>query len=427
MLILSFIFFLLLFSAFFSGSETGLTGIDRAKIHKLKLEGDKKAERVSKLLDDKDKLITTILLCNNLVNIAATSLSTSLAIQYFGDDGVIVVTAVLTLVVLIFAEVLPKTYAIKNSEKVALLVSAPFSFITKILSPFTWFVDILVKFFTKILGMKNDENMQDIMHGTDALKGAIELHHEEGSVIKDDRDMLGSILDLHKTEVYEIMKHRKDMEYIDISLSTEEIVNQVLKSQYTRIPLYEDNQDNIIGTIHTKTLMRTLNIECGGDYSKLNIREVMSDPWFVPESTTLKEQLINFKEKHSHFALVVDEYGSLLGLITLEDILEEIVGNIEDEYDVEYHLIEEKTDGSFNIDGSIPIRDLNREMDWNLPVDSATTMAGLLINDAQIIPSVGQIFNFYGLRMEVLEKDKNQITRIKVSLLDEGTVPAELA
>jgi Mg2+/Co2+ transporter CorB len=414
MLILTFIFFLLFLSAFFSGSETGLTGTDRAKIHKLKLEGDKKAQRVSKLLDDKDKLITTILLGNNLVNIAATSLATSLAISYYGDEGVFLVTAILTLVVLIFAEVLPKTYAIKNSEKVALLVATPFILITKILTPFTWFVDTLVKFFTKIFGMKNDEAMEDIMHGTDALKGAIEMHHEEGSVIKDDRDMLGSILELSETEVHEVMKHRKDMETIDISMSNEEIVNMVLKSQYTRIALYENNQDNIIGTIHTKTLMRTLNIECGGDYSKLDVRAIMTDPWFVPATTSLKEQLINFKEKHSHFALVVDEYGSLLGLITLEDILEEIVGNIEDEYDIEYHLIEEKTDGSFIVDGSIPIRDLNREMDWNLPSDDANTIAGLLINDAEIIPSEGQAFNFYDMRIEVLEKENNQIKKLKI-------------
>lgn len=420
MLVFSFIILLLLFSAFFSGSETGLTGASKAKIHKFKLEGDKRADRVANLLEDKDKLITTILLGNNLVNIAATSLATSLAISYFGDDGVFIVTIVLTFVILIFAEVLPKTYAIKNSEKVALNVSAPFVLITRILSPITWLVEKMVALFTRMFGMKNGEGMEDIMHGTEELKGAIELHHEEGAVIKDDKDMLGSILELSETGVSEVMKHRKDMETIDISLSTADIVNAVLKSQYTRIPVHEGTQDNIIGILHTKTLMKTLNIDCEGDYSKLNIREIMSEPWFVPDTTSLKEQLLNFKEKHSHFALVVDEYGSLLGLVTLEDILEEIVGNIEDEYDIDYHLIEEKTDGSFIIDGSIPIRDLNREMDWNLPSDEATTIAGLIINKAQMIPSKGQVFNFYGFRIKILEKNKNQITKVAITKVDEG-------
>lgn len=420
MLIISFIVMLLIISAFFSGSETGLTGASKAKIHKFKLEGNKKAERVSKLLEDKDKLITTILLGNNLVNIAASALATALAIKYFGDEGIFYVTIILTLVVLVFAEVLPKTYAIKNAEKVALVVSAPFILIIKLLTPVTWVVTLLVQFFTRLFGMKNDEAMEDIMQGSEALKGAIDLHHQEGSVIKDDKDMLGSILELSETEVHEVMKHRTDMHTIDISLPTEEIVNEVLKGQYTRIPIHEKTQDNIIGILHTKTLMRTLNIDCEGDYSKLEIRDIMLEPWFVPETTSLKDQLLNFKEKHSHFALVVDEYGSLLGLVTLEDILEEIVGNIEDEHDIEYHLIEEQTDGSFVIDGSTPVRDINRELEWSLPVDDATTIAGLLINQAEIIPSIGQVFNFLGFRIKVIEKNKNQITRIEISKIEEG-------
>ena len=414
MLVLSFIFLLLVFSAFFSGSETGLTGASRAKLHKLKSEGDKRAVRVAKLLENKDRVITTILLGNNLVNIAASALATALAIKYFGDDGIIYVTIILTVVVLVFAEVLPKTYSIKNPEKVALAVSGLFIVITKLLTPFTWFIERLVSALTNLFGIK-DESVEDIMQGSDALKGAIELHHEEGDVIKDDKDMLGSILELSETEVHEIMKHRKDMETIDVELSNEEIVNAVLKSQYTRIPLFEENQDNIIGVLHTKTLMRTLNIQCEGDYSKLNIREIMLDAWFVPDTTSLKDQLINFKDKHSHFALVVDEYGSLMGLVTLEDILEEIVGNIEDEHDIDFHLIDEKVNGSILVDAALPVRDLNREMDWALPTDEATTIAGLIINSAETIPSKGQIFNFFGFRMEIVKKKNNQITRVLIT------------
>jgi Mg2+/Co2+ transporter CorB len=412
---LSIIILLLFCSAFFSGSETALTASSRAKIHKLKSEGDKRASRVAKLLKNKDRLISTILLGNNLVNIAASALATALAIEFFGDEGIIYVTIILTLVVLIFAEVLPKTYAFNNAEKVALFVSAIFSLIIKILTPITFVVEGIVKFFIKLFRLDSSEGVANVMHGTEALKGAIELHHEEGDVIKDDKDMLGSILELSNTEVYHSMKHRKDMETIDLSLSSEEIFNKVVASSYTRIPVYDGDQDNIVGILHGKDLMRAFYNDAKGDATKLNIRDVIKEPWFVPDSTKLKDQLLAFKEKHNHFALVVDEYGSLQGLITLEDILEEIVGNIEDEYDIDFHVIEENIDGSYVIDASIPIRDLNREMDWDLPYDDANTIAGLIINTAEIIPQKGQIFNFHGFRFEIIQRKNNQITKVRIN------------
>lgn len=410
----------LLLSGFFSGSETGLTSASRAKIHKLKMEGDKKAERMMKLLENKDKLITTILLGNTFVNIAASALVTKITLVSFGEseEALYIATIILTIIILVFAEVLPKTYSFKNSEKVALTVSPIFMVLVKILTPITYIVSIFVRFFARLLKLDKTD-FSAMVNGLDVIRGAIEMHHEQGEVIKEDRDMLGGILDLEHIEVEEVMRHRKDMETIDINLDKKDFVERILNSPYSRIPVYEDNPDNIIGVIHAKALMRAINVKLKGDIEKLNIKQIMKEAWFVPDVTTLKDQLIAFREKQNHFALVVDEYGSLLGLITLEDILEEIVGNIEDETDIQYHTIEEKRDGKFTVQGSIPIRDLNREMNWNLPTDEANTIAGLIIHEAQMIPNVGQIFNFYGFRFKIRKKKKNQILKIEIQTIDD--------
>lgn len=416
MLLLSFIIILLLFSAFFSLSETGITGASRSKIHQLKMEGNKRANKVAGLLEVKDRLITTILLGNNALNTAASALATAFCISVFGSSPEVLfyITVVMTLAILIFAEVLPKVFAIKNPEMVALFAAPIISFFVKVFYPIVFIVEIIVGFFLRIFGLEN-KGMKGVVRGLDALRGALELYHEEGEVIKEDKDMLGSILDLDNTEISEVMQHRKDMEAIDVEMPIGDIVTEVLKSQYSRMPVYSESSDNIIGILHARTLLQNITEIGTSEIDKINIKSLLVEPWFVPESTTLKEQLIAFREKKQHFALVVDEYGSLLGMITLEDILEEIVGNIQDEYDIDYHLIEDNFDGSFNIDGMIPVRDLNREMHWNLPTGIANTVAGLIIAETQMIPAKGQIFSFYGFRFEVLKKKRNQITRIKIS------------
>ena len=415
--ILLFVLVFLILSAFFSASETGLTSSSKAKIHRLKMEGNKRAEKISELMGNKDRLITTILLGSTFVITASSALVTTLTIEVFkGDDeAVYVATFILSLIILVFTEVLPKIYAFKNSEKVALLVAPLFSVVIKILFPITFFVEHIVQFFSKLLKL-DKKDYSSMVQGIDAIRGAIELHHEQGDVIKEDKDMLGGILDLEHIEVSEIMKHRRDMETININLPKKEFVDKILKSPYSRIPVFEENPDNIIGVLHGKTLMRSINIEHNGEVENIDLKKIIVEPQFIPDSTSLKDQLISFRNKKSHFALVVDEYGSLLGLITLEDILEEIVGNIEDETDVKHHTIEEGEDGSFFVKGSLPIRDLNREMNWDLPTEEANTIAGLIIYHAEMIPSVGQIFNFFGFRFEILKKKKNQILKIKISV-----------
>ncbi len=418
MLLSGFIVLLILIvvSGFFSAAETGITASSKAKIHKLKMEGNKKAKLITKLLTKKDRLISTILVGNNMANSAASAFAAALAINIFGNQGeaIFYVTIIITLVIIVFAEVLPKTFALMYSEKVALGVAPIIYVLTKILSPLTFFIEKVVNYLIQIFHLRNPGLLQ-VVHGLDVIRGAVELHHEQGEVVKEDRDMLGGLLDLDNIEVSEIMKHRKYIEAFDIEMDCEELLSKVLSSQYTRIPVYKDNPDNIIGILHSKTFIKALHEQALGNINSLNIREVLTEPWFVPDTTTLREQLIAFREKHSHYALVVDEYGTLLGHITLEDVLEEIVGNIEDEHDKKIRKIEEALDGSFIVDGTIPIRDLNRELDLNFPSDDANTIAGLIINNAETIPTVGQAFSFYGYRFEIMKKKRNQVTKIKIS------------
>ena len=408
---LFFIFILLLMSAFFSASETGLTAASKARIYKLITSGNKKAKLVAKLRDDKEGLIGTILLGNNTVNILASAIATSLAINVFGDDGVMYVTIIMTLLVLVFSEVMPKTYAFYNSEKVSLAVAPILVVLVKICSPFTKMVQLLVNLFIKIIGATKDD--ADAFSAADELRGAIDLHHKEGSVVKGEKDMLSSILDLSNMEVEEIMIHRKNIYSIDINRPTAEIITTILDSKYTRIPLWEERQDNIIGVLHVKILLKALRTY-EGDVDKLDIREIASKPWFVPETNSVRNQLCQFREKRNHIALVVDEYGALIGLVTLEDILEEIVGKIDDENGKATDGAKKLTNGNYRINGDVTIRDLNRQLDWNLPDEHATTVAGLIIHESETIPEIGQEFEFFGFWFKIEKKKKNQLASILV-------------
>ena len=416
---LIYIFFLLVLSAFFSGSETGLTVASRSKIHRLKLEGNKRAEKVSHLRKDKDRLISAILLGNNAVNIAASAMATSVAVSTYGEKGVLYVTIVMTFVILIFAEIIPKTYAFRNAERVALGVAPIFVIIVKVLSPITITVQAIANNAMALLGVgRTMDRKKSELAGTEVLRGAIELHHDEGAVVKDDRDMLGSILDLAEMEVSEIMVHRKEMQTIDANLPVVKIAEKSLSSRHNRLPLWKNNPDNIIGILHNKDLVWAIQ-EHAGPLDNLDLKAILKEPWFIPEATTLKDQLRAFREKHNRLALIVDEYGALLGLVTLEDILEEIVGQIDNEYDARTQDIKKQADGSYIVDGRVTLRDLNRELDWDLSDDEATTVAGLIIHEAQLIPDIAQVFHFYNYRFEILKKQRNQITSVRIQKMQD--------
>ena len=411
---------LLVLSAFFSGSETALTAASRGKLRSKSDKGDKGAQMALAITEDNERLIGSVLLGNNLVNILATSLATSLFTRAFGDSGVALATLVMTLLVLIFAEVLPKTYAITNAETAAARVAPVVRLVILVFSPMVMAVRALVRQVLRLFGVAADPDSH-ILAVHDEIAGALSLGHSEGVVQKEDRDRILGALDLSERAVEEIMLHRSKIEMIDVTLEPEEILAHCLASAHTRLPLYRDNPDNVVGVIHAKDLLRAMHkMAMGPDAAPdglkgFKVMDVAMKPYFVPETTSLDEQMRQFLRRRTHFALVVDEYGSLQGLITLEDILEEIVGEITDEFDVDAeHPLRKTEDGHYLVEGSMTIRDLNRATDWNLPDEEANTIAGLVIHEAQSIPTQGQVFSFHGFRFEVLQRKDNRLTRIKI-------------
>jgi Mg2+/Co2+ transporter CorB len=407
------VIFLLMFSAFFSGSETALTATSRARMHQLAADGDRRAGRVQRLLADREGLIGALLLGNNLVNILASSLTTALLLNLFGDAGVAYAAVGMTAIVLIFGEVTPKTYAISNPDRTAMAVSWPVLQIVRLFSPVIAGVQLLVRGTFKLFGVRVEG---DVLSAHDEIRGHIALHHREGGMGNSDRAMLSAILDLRDYTVADVMVHRKNMEMIDADMETAPAVAAALASRHTRIPLWRDDPENIIGVLHAKDLSRALNA-AGGDVTQIEIPKIAREPWFAPETTSLFEQLNAFRAKREHFALVVDEYGALMGLVTLEDILEEIVGQIDDEHDRPVEGVLPQADGSVLVTGSVTIRDLNRSLDWSLPDDEAVTVAGLVIHEAQTIPEPGQVFSFHGRRFEITRRRRNQLTQIRITAL----------
>jgi Mg2+/Co2+ transporter CorB len=411
---------LLLFSAFFSGSETALTAASRGKLRSKADKGSPGAERALEITEDTERLIGSVLLGNNLVNILAASLATALFTKVFGESGVAWATLVMTLLVLIFAEVLPKTYAITNAETAAARVSGPIAVVVFVFAPIVTAVRALVRGMLKLFGVEIDPDSH-ILSVHEEIAGALALGHEEGVVHKEQRDRLLGALDLNDRDVEEIMLHRSEIEMINANDAPEAIISQCLRSPHTRLPVFRDEQENIVGVIHAKDLLRAVDKTLRGQdmaarsLSDFDIMEVVRKPYFVPETTALDDQMRQFLRLHTHFALVVDEYGALQGLITLEDILEEIVGEITDEFDVaEVEALKPESDGSYRVDGAMTIRDLNRMADWSLPDEEANTVAGLVIHEAQSIPTVGQVFSFHGFRFEVVERQQNRLTKLKV-------------
>ncbi|WP_323770222.1 HlyC/CorC family transporter [Antarctobacter sp.] len=418
---------LIMLSAFFSGSETALTAASRGKLRAAADKGSAGAERALEITEDNERLIGSVLLGNNLVNILATALATMIFTQALGESGVVYATAVMTLVVLIFAEVLPKTYAITNPETAAARVSAPIALVVRLFAPMVSAVRMLVRALLRIVGVKTDPDSH-ILAVREEIAGALQLGHSEGVVEKEDRDRILGALDLSDRTVEEIMLHRSKIEMLDANARPQEILQQCLESSHTRLPVFRDDPENILGVIHAKDLLRAMyrlvdeDQTMAGAIADFKVTDVAMKPYFVPDTTSLDEQMRQFLRRRTHFALVVDEYGALQGLITLEDILEEIVGEITDEFDPDAdHPISKAEDGHYWIDGQMTIRDFNRATDWNLPDDEANTVAGLVIHEAQMIPTMGQVFSFHGFRFEVMAREHNRITRLKVRPLGSET------
>ena len=413
-------------SAFFAGSETALTAASRARMYALSSQGDRNAVRVEKLQSQMERVIATMLLGNTFVNNAAAAITTVVFAEYFTEAGgalPLIAAACITAVIFIVSEVLPKTYAINNAERMSLVVAPLVSLLIKVAYPLTHITQIIINGGLGLFGVKV-EREPGAEESIDELRGAIDLHSESAEEIREAGAMLHSILDLDEVPVSDIMVHRRGVTTIDADLPSDQLVQQVLESQHTRIPLWRGEPDNIVGVLHAKGLLRALrnnDWKMGG----LDIIGLCAKPWFIPDSTTLLKQLEAFKSRREHFAIVVDEYGALMGVVTLEDIIEEIVGDIADEHDMKVEGVVQEEDGSFVVDGSVTLRDLNREYDWGLPDEEASTLAGLVLHEARQIPIPGQVFSFYGLRFEILERQRNQIRRIRVTPLDKSAAAAE--
>ncbi len=403
---------LLVLSAFFSGSETALTAASRPLMHQLEHDGDRKAALVNRLRDEQESLIGAILLGNNLVNILASALATGILISLFGQAGIVYATVGMTLLVLVFAEILPKTFALRTADRTAPAIAPLLNVVVALLSPFTRMIAILVQGTLSLIGVRSHQT--DGISAEAELLGAIALHDGKKTAVKHERAMLRSVLDLDDVQVSEIMTHRNDVVALEADQPVKALFQKVVDSPYTRIPIWQENPDEIIGVVHAKALLRNLWAQ-GGKADSVDIMTEISDPWFIPEQTLLLDQLEAFRERREHFALVVDEYGSFLGVVTLEDILEEIVGEIDDELDVATAEVDLAADGSFIVEGKATIRDLNREHEWRLPDVEAATIAGLVLHEARRIPDVGQSFIFHGFRFDILERQRHQITRVRIT------------
>src|ERR1043165_5410678 len=414
----------LLLSFYFAGSETALMAFSRGRMLRLEKKGNRNAGLVNRLLDARERLIGALLLGNNAVNIAASSLATSVFLVWFGDVGVVYATVIMTVLVVVFAEVLPKTLAINDPDRIALLVARPIDAVVRLLGPVLGAIEALVRSILRATGANVGE--RPVLSAHEELRGTVDFLHQEGGVEKLDRDMLGGLLDLRDLTVSDVMIHRTEMITVNADDAPEDVVEAVLAAPVTRVPLWRESAENIIGILHAKDLLRAIQ-HAGGDLSRINIATLARPPWFVPDIRPLSEQLKAFRRRKTHFALVVDEYGEVMGIVTLEDILEEIVGDISDEHDVTVSGCKPQPDGSVVVDGAVPIRDLNRLMDWSLPDEEATTIAGLVIHEARAIPEAGQSFTFHGFRFRVLKKERNRITALHVAPLQRKPVVAKVA
>jgi Mg2+/Co2+ transporter CorB len=417
-LILAAIAVLLLLSAFFNMSETALTAASRARMHALEQEGNGKARLVNRLLRQPEKLIGAVLLGNTLVDILAASLASGLAVILIGPAGVAYATAIMTILIVIFSAVLPKTYAFAFADRVSLFVAPIMRTTIALLNPFTMTIQFIVRQLLKLTPTRRDD-AANILEAHEEIRGTIDLKRRGGTVAKGDAAMLGGVLDLKDLQVQDIMVHRTKMQTINVDDPPQKVVEEVLKSQYTRVPLWKDEAENIVGILHTKDLLVAL-ARTGWDVSRLEVAGLAAQPWFVPDTTSVTDQLNEFLKRKAQLALVVDEYGEVQGLITLEDILEEIVGQIADEHDIQEAGVRLQADGSVNVDGTIAVRDLNRQMDWDLPDEEATSIAGLVIHEAQSIPEPGQVFTFHGYRFEILRKSRNKITALRIKPIATG-------
>ena len=401
---------LVIVSGFLSGSETAITAVSKARIITKAKEGNKKAKFVKNLISRKEDLIASLLLSNNLVNVLSSALATAFLYKIFGNSGIIYATLLMTIILVIFAEVLPKTYALNRPTRTSLAIGRILIALVYLLKPFIKFINLFVKFFLKNLTKKTLQFSNQQIE--EELKGAIDLYGTSDSDSKQEKMMLQNVLTLSDTTVDEIITHRSNIFSIDIESTMADISKKISNSKFTRIPIWQNVPENIVGILDSRSIIADKFSK--NSLTKKEFTSLIKKPWFIPESTDLLDQLIAFKNKKEHLALVIDEYGELLGLVTLEDIIEEIVGDIVDEIDTPNSHIVEHLDGSVYVEGLVSLRDLNKTYSWNLPDEDASTIGGFIINLAKRIPLYGEIINYKNLRFKILSHSRKKIIRLEI-------------
>ena len=412
---------LILLSYFFSGMETALTSLNVSKLYDLSSRGDKRAKKVIKLYNSREQVISTILLGNTVVNILSSSIAAGFFVHIFGDSGIFIASLIMTFVILIFAEVLPKTYAINNPEKVALFSTPYIILLDKLFTPITKIIQVSVDWILNALNLKkNRENIS----ARDALRNIIFMHKDSisGNEARDGSlDMVNNVLDLKELDISQVMTHKSSIFAINIDLTISDIVEKITETSHSRVPFWKNSIDNIIGILHVKDLFDAIAKSKEGNYNNIDVRELISEPIFVPDTTTLAAQVVNFRKSKRYMAVVVDEYGVLQGVVTLEDILEEVVGEIHDEHSSYNSGIVSLRNGSYVVRGDVTIRDINRALDLDLPEeDSVSTIAGLIINYIRRIPNEKENFTMMGCAFTILRKEDNRIIVMNIIKSKDG-------
>ncbi|MDH5392833.1 MAG: HlyC/CorC family transporter [Gammaproteobacteria bacterium] len=406
------LFVLLILSALFSSSETGLMSLNRYRLKHKADEGHRGAKLTLKLLRRPDRLLGVILLGNNFVNIAASAIATVLALRYFGEAGLAIATGALTFVVLIFAEVAPKTLAALHPERIAFPAAYVYTVLLAVLYPLVWFVNVLANSMLRIWGV-NPTARTDHSLSTEELRSA--LNEADQQVPQKHQDMLLGILNLETITVEDIMVPRNEITGIDINDDINSIKQQLTQTHRTRLPVFNESIDNTIGILH---LRRAIALIADNELSHDTFSSLISEPYFIPESTSLNKQLLNFQSSKRRTALVVDEYGDIQGLVTLEDILEEIVGEFTTNAGSNSPLIQAQDDGSYLLDASLHIREINRELGLDLPVDGPKTLNGVILEQLEIIPEPGTSLKIAGIPIEITKTKNNAVKSARIKLPD---------
>jgi Mg2+/Co2+ transporter CorB len=405
--LLGLLVFLIMCSAFFSSSETGLLSLNRYRLRHMSREGNRSAQRAQRLLSTPDRLLGTILVGNNVVNILAASIATVIAVELWGDAGVVIATTSLTIVILIFGEITPKTLAALRPELIAFPASRVILLLMTPLRPIVWLTGTISNGLLRLMGVDTRHHSSESL-STEELRSVV---REAGQELPGNRqDMLLGILDLENVTVNDIMIPRNEVFGIDLNSNLDQIIWQLRTTTHTRLPLYRENINQIIGVIHMRQIARLLTLN---KLTHDDLQEACSDPYFVPESTPLSTQLLNFQKHKRRIGIVVDEYGDVEGIVTLEDILEEIVGEFSDQHRANPEL-RQLTDGSYTIDGAAYIRDINKALEWELPSDGPKTLNGLITEILEFIPEGAVCIQVGPYYLETLEIKDNRVSRARL-------------